>query len=76
MSFSAEASYMSSPHVITTIFDTNDPKQAELLRVFINSCGERYARIEDLDPPRYRALHFLPGGALEPLGWRAHEVKA
>lgn len=50
---------------ITILFDTDDSKQAALLRAFRASFGEGHVRSKDLDPPRYRCLDLLPGGALE-----------
>jgi hypothetical protein len=55
------------PHRITILFDTDDPKQAALLRVSRASFGEGRTESEDLDPPRYRCLDLLPGGAREVL---------
>jgi hypothetical protein len=52
---------------ISIVFDTDDPKQAALLRAFRASFGEEHARSDDLDPPRYRCLDLLPGEAREVL---------
>jgi hypothetical protein len=54
-------------HRITILFDTYDPKQAVLLHVLRASLGEGLTESEDLDPPRYRCLDLLPGGAREVL---------
>jgi hypothetical protein len=52
---------------ISILFDTDDPKQAALLQVLRASFREGHAESEDLDPPRYRCLDLLPGGAREVL---------
>ena len=52
---------------LTILFDTDDPKQAALLRALRASFGERCSVSEDLDPPRHWCLHLLPGGAREVL---------
>ncbi len=54
-------------HCITVLFDTDDSEQAALLHVLRTSFGEGHAKREDLDPPRYRCLDLLPGGAREVL---------
>ena len=52
---------------LSILFDTHHPKQAALLRAFRASFGEGRAESEVLDPPRYRYLDLLPGGAREVL---------
>ncbi len=52
---------------ISILFDTDDPKQSALLRAFRASFGEGCTESENLDPPRYRCLDLLPGGAREVL---------
>ena len=54
----------SNSQSITVVFDTGDPKQAELLGAFRESFGEKYSCSEDLRPPFVFALNLLPGGAL------------
>jgi hypothetical protein len=52
---------------ISILFDTDDSKQAALLRALRASFGDGHARSDDLDPPRYWCLDLLPGGAREVL---------
>ena len=52
-------------HPIPIVFDASDPEQAEVLRAFQASFGERHILLEDLDPPRHVCLVVFPGGALE-----------
>jgi hypothetical protein len=54
-----------SPHYIPVVFDTGDLKQITLLHAFKAAFGKGHAKIEDLEPPRYRCLSLLPGGARE-----------
>lgn len=54
--------YPSNPHPITVVFDADAPEEAECLQAFKKAFGEEYARVEGLDPLRYRALHLFPGG--------------
>ena len=50
---------------IAVIFDAADLEQAEVLRAFQASFGERHAVLEDLDPTRHVCLIVLPGGVRE-----------
>jgi hypothetical protein len=63
--FAPKALYQGSPHSITVVFDTHDPKQATLLQACKVSFGEKYATNETLDPPHHLSLHLLPGGLRE-----------
>jgi hypothetical protein len=60
-------SYPNERICIEILFDIGSPKQAALFRAFRASFGEGYVTSEDLDPPRYRCVNLLPGGAQEVL---------
>ena len=52
-------------HCIPIAFYVCEPVQAELLKGFKTSFGEKYARDEDIEPQHRRSLTVFPGGLRE-----------
>ena len=75
MRFAQGALYLSTTRAISVVLDGGDLEETGLEEAFIDSCGEKYVRIECLYPPRHRIVHLLPGGSVELLGGNTQEVK-